>query len=448
MLYAARCESNNVCRVGDMKHVKLHKIAKILFGEPQALKEQDIKRAGINFEKFRASILKLEDEIGKLKQKEAVGEQKESDEKLLVRKGQRLKKLIATLEFEIGKAIQANKTNELIAKGSALLQTSEKLLEDLIGISKHVDTGTQERLASLYERRSDDLKQYLAKYTTQEALGKKLFGSHFIPEEPGVDLEVYIHRKFTELNNQYRYFDDTRLNSMEYKEYEKCYKLCLYISSVIETNNSESASIDIVAARSYNMLALFIKDKAINLNEVDEFIKSYGSQYINPLNNIFLNNIPVYRDADGKEHYDLKTWRQLIPKAGMIALSNIKSAKTIEEKNSGVAPKDIKELKAALIKMEYKRHAENPQLAKLYHSYKISEHAYDRSLDLLPQIKAKTTDNIPSVVVDIGAEVDAYKKGHYLVKLPAGNMRGLVLGEITDCCQTIGSDGELNRWND
>jgi hypothetical protein len=425
-----------------MKHVELHKIEKILFGKPQALKEQDIKGAGINFKKFRASISKLENEIKKLKQKEADGEQKESEEKLLVKKNQRLKKLKAVLEFETIRAIEADKSYEVIVKNSVLTQTSEMLLEKLIGISEHLDSGTQEQLASLYERRSNDLKQYLAKYTTQEELGKKLFGSYFTLDKPRIDLEVYIHRKFAELNNHYRYFDDTRLNSMEYQAYEKCYKLFLYISEVIENNNHANANADIVAIRSYNMLALFMKEKAVDLNGIDGFIKSYGSQYLNPVNNIFVSDLPIYRNDDGKENYDLKAWRQLIVKVGIIALHNVKSAESIEEKNSGVAPKDIKELKAALIKLEYKRHTENPQLAKLYHSYKISERAYDRSLDLIPQIKAKTTDNIPSVVVDIGAEVDARKKGQYLIKLPPGNMRGLVLGEITDCCQTVGSDGE------
>jgi hypothetical protein len=80
--------------------------------------------------------------------------------------------------------------------------------------------------------------------------------------------------------------------------------------------------------------------------------------------------------------------------------------------------------------------AENPALAALCMEHNVDEWAFDKALELSrdpPAIK-----NIPDIAID-GAQFDM--PGATFHRLAANDIRGLFLGEMTDCCQSIDGAG-------
>lgn len=89
-------------------------------------------------------------------------------------------------------------------------------------------------------------------------------------------------------------------------------------------------------------------------------------------------------------------------------------------------------------KFVYPRAGENMKLAALFNRYAKDEGSFDKALDLIKTGKEKTRSRIPDITINgerFGMPGAAFRK------LPDGDYRGLVLGEITDCCQSIGSAG-------
>jgi hypothetical protein len=84
----------------------------------------------------------------------------------------------------------------------------------------------------------------------------------------------------------------------------------------------------------------------------------------------------------------------------------------------------------------YKNAAENPALAMLCLEHSIHEYAFNEALELTKKIPAEK--NVPDIVID-GAEFDM--PGATFHRLAANDIRGLFLGELTDCCQSIGGAG-------
>jgi hypothetical protein len=285
------------------------------------------------------------------------------------------------------------------------------------------------------ETQIEELKAFIAEHTNMVELGKFLFGEDFKLNDPrkGIDEEA-VFNQFNSLNKQYGYFKTFDKNSEEFKQYLACYEVCLYKAKVIEHNDNGNEVYD----RAYKMLLLFPKGNNKNLfTAVDNFIPQYASHLPRPIHDLFQHEIPKANT------YDLNKWRELVHKKGEYIIQNLANAPKVEE-ILGEAPKTVEKLEEALSEISYPRAKENLELAKLCKHYKVPEEIFNRSLDLIKDgtIKIKSKDNIPSVIVDIGNEVDEGLKGYYLVKLPAGDLRGLILGKITNCCQSVGCYGE------
>lgn len=275
----------------------------------------------------------------------------------------------------------------------------QKILSELLG-----DKGNPE-----------DLRVFLENYGSNEKLGQFLFGEDFKLQENKIS-EEDILRKYDELNLKYRY-------EVSFEDYSKAVKACLYQAQVIEKNNNG----DEVYTRAYKMLYVFG-----SMQKFDEFAKNFGDKYPSPVHDILQREFPV---ATG---INLPSWRKLIMKSGLDAVEGFEHADKIP-----VAPENREALDRKLGELSYPRASENPEFAMLCKFYKVPENVFNKTVELIKNstIKLKTNDNIPAVVVK-AEEVDVSAKGVYLVKLPAGNMRGAILGKITDCCQSIGGESE------
>lgn len=81
----------------------------------------------------------------------------------------------------------------------------------------------------------------------------------------------------------------------------------------------------------------------------------------------------------------------------------------------------------------------NPKLARLFNRHQVDADAFSRALEIVSAYKDKGSSGIPDITID-GKKFNLPKATFR--KLPDGDYRGLVLGEITDCCQSIGGQGE------
>lgn len=71
---------------------------------------------------------------------------------------------------------------------------------------------------------------------------------------------------------------------------------------------------------------------------------------------------------------------------------------------------------------------------------KISEKTLTDGLNILVSLNLKTQDELPDIMVD-GASLGTQFEKYYMTKLPPGDPRGLILGKLTNCCQTLGEQG-------
>lgn len=93
--------------------------------------------------------------------------------------------------------------------------------------------------------------------------------------------------------------------------------------------------------------------------------------------------------------------------------------------------------KAECAKFVFRQAAEHPALATLCFEFNVDESAFNEALRLTKKIKpaAKT---IPEITIS-GQSFEM--EGAKFYRLPPHDIRGLFLGEMTDCCQSIGGVG-------
>lgn len=90
-------------------------------------------------------------------------------------------------------------------------------------------------------------------------------------------------------------------------------------------------------------------------------------------------------------------------------------------------------------KIAFRSAEENLELAKLFLKNGLNEESFNKAVVLTKEYTAKGKNRIPDVTLngkDLGISNVIFKK------LPDGDLRGLILGQLTDCCQSIGSVGE------
>ncbi|MFY9590188.1 hypothetical protein [Rickettsia endosymbiont of Halotydeus destructor] len=147
-----------------------------------------------------------------------------------------------------------------------------------------------------------------------------------------------------------------------------------------------------------------------------------------------------------KEERDL--WHTINGKYGKEGIKLF--AKALDIKNAGIQIIELynennsdlnqtfKALKETAKNIKFAQEDSYPELAKLCHKYNYSEDIFTRIIDkILPNVKQQD-DHLPDIKFNIQAKGETYT----FSKLPAGDLRGLFLGKMTQCCQFIGGDSE------
>ncbi len=130
--------------------------------------------------------------------------------------------------------------------------------------------------------------------------------------------------------------------------------------------------------------------------------------------------------------WDVNRWKNLVLQYGPAVTQYLELAPRVEqyiEYNKLPFPRNPRELKEIV---------DAPDWARLAAKYNLSEERFDKGLDILKN-RSKTQDNLPNVFID-GA--DFGYPNYYMCKLDIADPRGLILGEITNDCQSIGKAGE------
>tara|TARA_R110002126_G_scaffold1177_1_gene6986 strand:+ start:6114 stop:9017 length:2904 start_codon:yes stop_codon:yes gene_type:complete len=260
-----------------------------------------------------------------------------------------------------------------------------------------------------------------------------------------------IRAKFDELNTKFGYFNppSEHLHNL----FSEMAISCRTMAVLFEKNNTPEDTMAYNYA--YKIMALFIDPAHPEKSTLDSLAKNtykltnnIDNDRQHPFHEALLVQLEPLPHA--KTVKDREGWRALIQTHGVKALPFFLMAEQIEEKIATQpgerrrAPKhddNLAEAKRMFALCSYKRAAEDPEFAQLCKHHKASEAMFDAGLDYLaepPGWPKKIKDNLPDLTIQGEGEAE----GLYWVKLPFTDKRALILGQITDCCQSIAGHSE------
>ena len=231
-----------------------------------------------------------------------------------------------------------------------------------------------------------------------------------------------INAQFEILNREYGYFTETSLDT-----FIQLFKASKLIADFVEENNSADNAVAYLHA--YKIMVLFKINAGSPFSRINQYIDKHWKGTPKAIHDALVLAIP--KNIPPLQH--LASWQGLIMQHGNEALSLFQQALAIEARLE--EPMTLSTVQKAAVKIQYKQHAINPELALLCGQYHVSEENFDKCLAITP----KQTDQLPDVMVD-GASLG--HPGYCLVKLPIDDPRAYILGDITNCCQNIGGESE------
>lgn len=180
----------------------------------------------------------------------------------------------------------------------------------------------------------------------------------------------------------------------------------------------------------YNAMALFQSEE-----RVLQYLKAWGAKGIQPLHDI-IYMIDLPHDLTG---VDLKAWGDATLKHGPKMARLVKFCDRIPAPLLSDDGKtwSYTKTRAEVARHAFARAAEHPALAALCFEQSVHERDFEAALDLAKKPRGRT--NMPEITIT-GAAFDM--QGAVFRKLANDDIRGLFLGEMTDCCQSIGGAGE------
>lgn len=291
---------------------------------------------------------------------------------------------------------------------------------------------THQLLGAKDKKSIDEVKKFVRQYCSSKKY-KEIFGeSEELEVFPFDPLDKKIEEAFLEANNKYKYFAK-EASVLDLEKFAKCYKAFKF-RQIYE----EGLSDDLLVEGAYKAVVLFngdlkILDQAINTS-------MGASSNPHPAHDIAIKTIPElpnYQELGDSLH----EWQSLIKssKTGGAekVIDNFQHAKALvpvfKKKHF---PKNLKQLEGLVSLLSYKEATKAPEIARIFSKYNISESRFDNATKLLYTGKdRKKSDLIPDVVARHG--------DYYAVKLPAGDPRSLILGDITGCCQSFDGHSKM-----
>lgn len=168
-----------------------------------------------------------------------------------------------------------------------------------------------------------------------------------------------------------------------------------------------------------------------------KYIKRWGSnQASQPLHDLIqMIRLPAQPNAAT----DIKAWGDAVIECGPAMAKLVAFADRVPSPSRSIDGRSwsLNATRAACAKFAYARGHENLKLATLCITNGVTEDRFDKALDLINQTQQQPS-NLPDINID-GADFGLADCRFY--KLANDDIRGLFLGELTGCCQSIGAHG-------
>ena len=319
----------------------------------------------------------------------------------------------------------------------------EKMLEIMPG-EVGVDRFRSQKLKKISPITIEQLKEFASNYPINEKLGKLLIGENFKSQDFS-EFDKKVKDNFDKICLEHNF----KFEDKDFQQYLVCYKTSLITASLIENNNNGEE----ISTRAFNMFLLFGDD----LQAAQQVLNGEYGESSTPFHDMLMGAIPNFKVNN--EELDIDGWRKLVKSTKGVKKVVKAFSQAHELQKDSKAPSNMDEFvsnQEGILNQSYgklKDHPEFKDFAAICKHYKISEYLFDKCLKLIEDRKVapKVSDEIPDIVIDIGKEFPEFKDdpeiknkdGFYLVRLPAGDLRGLILGEITDCCQSVGGNSEF-----
>jgi len=198
----------------------------------------------------------------------------------------------------------------------------------------------------------------------------------------------------------------------------------MLIHEGISPNDSQ-----ILDTYAYRACILFEKEK-----DISRYLSRWAKAGKQPLHNLLYG---VYAPKKMEDCADFSTWRRAALECGPAMAKLMKFADRVDSPvKTDKGDWSIHQTRSACAQMAFNRAAENPALANLCMSFALDDDDFEAALKA--SSKPVPHKNIPDIAID-GA--DFGMPGARFYRLPAGDIRGLFLGEMTGCCQTVNNVG-------
>lgn len=257
--------------------------------------------------------------------------------------------------------------------------------------------------------------------------------------------------RFEHFEEEYEYLDGC--NGVKAKHlYELLVNSIHQQLILFEKNNSEDAA-SLAYDYAYKLMAILVSSKDINEMTVEDLFEKVATEtdkLLQSLDNKKKSTAP-YHDLlielilpDASLLKDVSGWQNLIKKIGRKALTYFVNAKAMElamhsKTGKALAPADLTECIDIAKLCVYPKRDLDPEFATLCKKYNVAEYRFNEALNFIGGVwPKKKEDYIP--YVDIEGRDAA--KGYYWLKVDKTDKRMLIMGDITDCCQSIGGHGE------
>jgi len=170
-------------------------------------------------------------------------------------------------------------------------------------------------------------------------------------------------------------------------------------------------------------------------DRVLQYFEKWGKDSKKPLHDTLSH---IFLPQKKTREMDVKAWGDAVLKCGPSMAKLVKFADNlpVPEKSDDGRTWSMVNTREKAAKFAYKDAAQNPALAAVCMEHDVNEGVFNIALELSKNPPA--VKNIPDITID-GDKFDM--PGATFHRLAADDIRGLFLGEMTDCCQSIGGLG-------
>jgi hypothetical protein len=202
-----------------------------------------------------------------------------------------------------------------------------------------------------------------------------------------------------------------------------CYETVIKILKMEEYGSAEFSYMAFAAAGLFQSEQNLLK-----------YLEKHGTAGNQPLHDL-IQMIKLPKDGSP----NLKDWGDAVLKCGPSMAKLVKFSDRLPSPMKSADGKtwSMVNTRAECAKFAFNKAAEHPALAALCMEYNVEEDDFEMARIFVKK-KTPATKNIPDISID-GEKFDM--AGAKFYRLPDGDIRGLFLGEMTACCQSIGGAG-------